>query len=155
MSALARAEGDRFAPMATGDLDAVMAAEQRVYPFPWTRGNFADALRSGYPAWVLRTDSGELIAYAVALLALDQAHLLNLSVDAPWQCAGYGRRMLDWVARSTREHGARSLLLEVRPSNAPALQLYRRRGFETVGVRRGYYPAPAGREDALVMRVAL
>ena len=63
--------------------------------------------------------------------------------------------MLDWMARTMREYGARSLLLEVRPSNAEALRLYRQYGFEPIGIRRGYYPARRGREDAIVMRVSL
>ncbi len=136
-------------------IDEVFAVECRIYPFPWSRGNFEDALRAGYSAWTLRGGDGGLVAYSVAMLALDEAHLLNLSVDRPYQRAGFGWRMLEWVAQVTRDHGARSMLLEVRPSNAVALRLYRRYGFETIGVRRGYYPAPSGREDAVVMRVAL
>jgi ribosomal-protein-alanine N-acetyltransferase len=83
------------------------------------------------------------------------AHLLNLSVAQEAQRTGLGWRTLEWMADVARGYGARTMLLEVRPSNAAALRLYERYGFERIGVRRGYYPAHSGREDAIVMRIAL
>jgi ribosomal-protein-alanine N-acetyltransferase len=152
-------EAERFAPMLLSDLDEVLRIETAVYPFPWTRGNFEDGLRAGYCAWTLRgLPAGgrtPMIAYAVVMIVIDEAHLLNLSVATDWQRAGYGWRMLEWMAQQSRDHGARTMLLEVRPSNRPAQQLYERYGFERIGIRRGYYPAHGGREDALVMRIAL
>jgi len=152
-------DADHFAPMLPKDIDGVLTIENTIYPFPWTRGNFVDGLRSGYCAWVLRAGQsgqcGPLIAYALAMIAVDESHLLNLSVDAAHQRAGLGWRMLDWMAGQSREHGARSMLLEVRPSNPQALSLYERYGFRNIGCRRGYYPAHGGREDAIVMRIAL
>jgi ribosomal-protein-alanine N-acetyltransferase len=89
------------------------------------------------------------------MLVLDEAHLLNLSVASNAHRLGYGWRMLEFMAQLARDHGARNMMLEVRPSNTPAQRLYRRYGFERIGVRRGYYPSHGGREDALVMRIAL
>jgi ribosomal-protein-alanine N-acetyltransferase len=152
-------DADHFTPMRAEDVDAVMAIEHAVYPFPWTRGNFIDGLRAGYCSWLLRAGPrgkrGSLIAYSLVMVAVDEAHLLNLSVDAGHQRAGAGWRMLEWMAQQAREHGARGMFLEVRPSNLPALRLYERYGFRNVGCRRGYYPAHEGREDAIVMRIAL
>jgi ribosomal-protein-alanine N-acetyltransferase len=141
--------------MSAADLDEVVAVEGRIYPFPWTRGNFQDALRAGYSSWVLRDQRGAVLAYAVMMLALDEAHLLNLSVEKDRQREGIGWRTLEWMAEVGRGHGARTMLLEVRPSNEPALRMYQRYGFERIGTRRGYYPAHGGREDAIVMRIAL
>jgi ribosomal-protein-alanine N-acetyltransferase len=155
MSAVAKSDEEIFAPLSPLDLSEVMRIENDVYPFPWTRANFEDALRAGHTAWALFDGAPSLIAYSIAMLAVDEAHLLNLSVARPYQCQGYGWKMLEWIAQRTRDFGARSLLLEVRPSNAAALRLYQRYGFERIGVRLGYYPAVAGREDALVMRVPL
>ncbi|MCS6944259.1 MAG: ribosomal protein S18-alanine N-acetyltransferase [Sutterellaceae bacterium] len=155
MAAVLRPQEERFEPMRAQDLDEVIAVERDIYPFPWTRGNFQDALAAGYSAWLLRAPHGSLIAYAVVMVALDEAHLLNLSVARLYQRRGYGWRMLDWMARCARDEGARTMLLEVRPSNAPALGLYARYGFQRIGVRRGYYPAHGGREDAIVMRISL
>ncbi len=95
------------------------------------------------------------MAYAIVMIALDEAHLLNLSVARSWHRAGLGWRMLEWMAQQSRDHGARNMLLEVRPSNTAAQRLYQRYGFQRIGVRRGYYPALDGREDAIVMRIAL
>lgn len=155
MSALPRPEDDRYAPMTDKELDEVVAAEKEVYPFPWTRGNFADALQAGYSAWVLRNASGRIAAYSVMMMALDEAHLLNLSVARHAQRSGLGWRTLDWMADVARGYGGRTMLLEVRPSNEAAIRLYQRYGFERIGVRRGYYPTEGGREDAIVMRISL
>jgi len=155
VSAVARPQREWFEPMTVGALDEVHAVETDIYPFPWTRGNFHDALRAGNVAWVLRADDQALIAYCIILMAIDEAHLLNLSVARPWQRSGYGWKMLEWAARCAREYGARTMLLEVRPSNGAALSLYRRYGFQHIGVRRDYYPAHGAREDALVMRLTL
>jgi ribosomal-protein-alanine N-acetyltransferase len=155
MSAVRRPAEPVFKPLLATDLNQVMRIEIDVYPFPWTRGNFEDALRAGYTAWAMLDGDGTMIAYAIAMLAVDEAHLLNLSVGRAFQRQGYGWKMLEWMAQGTRDYGARSLLLEVRPSNDAALRLYQRYGFERIGVRPGYYPALGGREDAIVMRVPL
>jgi ribosomal-protein-alanine N-acetyltransferase len=137
-------------PMVEGDLDAVIEIERRIYAFPWTPGNFRDAIRSGYSCWVCR--SGEnLLGYAVLMLAAGEAHLLNLTVDSAVQRRGHGSRMLQHLAKTSRDYGARVLYLEARPSNAAGLELYARHGFRQIGVRRDYYPAPGGRENALVL----
>jgi ribosomal-protein-alanine N-acetyltransferase len=143
-----------FVPMTIDDLDWVVENERELHAFPWTRGNFADALGAGYSAWLLRVD-GRAQAYAVMMEVLDEAHLLNISVASGAQRRGLGAAMLAHVCGEARRRGASQIFLEVRPSNAAALALYRRAGFEPIGRRRGYYPAPGGREDAIVMRLAL
>jgi ribosomal-protein-alanine N-acetyltransferase len=155
MSALPKPVVDRYVPMSEADLPEIVAIEREIYPFPWTRGNFLDSIRAGYSVWVLRDEELVLIAYAVMTLAVDEAHLLNLSVARRQQRGGLGWRTLEWMAEVARGHGARTMLLEVRPSNTSATRMYRRYGFEQIGVRRGYYPTLGGREDALVMRIAL
>ena len=155
MSALPKQQADRYVPMTEADLREVVAIEADIYPFPWTRGNFLDSVRAGYSVWVLRDQSEALIAYAVMTLMIDEAHLLNLSVARNWQRVGVGWRTLEWMAEVARGYGARTMLLEVRPSNTSAVRMYERYGFEKIGVRRGYYPAHNSREDALVMRIAL
>ncbi len=141
-------------PMNANDLDGVLAIENAVYPFPWTRGNFADSLAAGYSAWVCRI-GGELVGYAVIMMVLDEAHLLNISVDQSRHGMGFGARLLRHAMSVARTLGARMLLLEVRPSNERALQLYKHFGFVRIGVRKAYYPAHEGREDALVLTHAL
>jgi ribosomal-protein-alanine N-acetyltransferase len=142
------------APLVERDLGALMAIENDLYPFPWTHGNFRDSLKAGYSCWALRLDD-EFIGYAVMMLGPDEAHLLNLSIAARHQRHGYASRMLRYLFAVAREHGAQRLFLEVRPSNAAARALYERFGFEQVGTRRGYYPDRGGREDAIVLAIAL
>jgi len=143
-----------FEPMRPEDIDAVLAVEQGAYPFPWTRANFADSLVAGYSAWICRIE-GELIGYAVMMLVLDEAHLLNITVATGWQRHGYGMLIMHHLFTIARMHGAKRMFLEVRPTNAPGQGLYKQLGFETIGRRRGYYPAGAVREDAVVMALTL
>lgn len=142
-------------PMRPADLDDVLAIEVRCYSHPWTRGNFADSLASGYLGELRESADDGLVGYWVALPGVEELHLLNITVAPEWRRAGHGRALLRRVIACARARGDHSLWLEVRPSNASARALYRAEGFAEVGLRRGYYPADRGREDALVMRLAL
>ena len=153
MSAVLKPETE-LRSMTAADLPAVTAIENAIYAFPWTPGNFRDSLAAGYDCWAYVRD-GELIGYAVVMLASDEAHLLNLSIAAGCQRQGHGSQLLQRLCESARGRGARLMILEVRPSNAAGLQLYARHGFQTVGLRREYYPAQAGREDALILGLPL
>lgn len=146
----------RFGPMQVEDVDQVMAIENLVYPFPWTRGNFLDSIRSGYETAVLRDANSRLVAYFLVMLAVDEAHLLNITVRAELQGRGLGRFLLDRVIELARQKNMSSVLLEVRPSNQRALDVYTRYGFSSIGRRKDYYPAAnCTREDAIVMRLPL
>ncbi len=147
--AAARQPQAEFFPMNEGDLDAVAALEASVQSFPWSRGNFADSLVSGYSAWVCRI-GGDLVGFSVTMRVMDEAHLLNIAVCKRYQGRGYGARLLRHLMDVARGYGAVRLLLEVRASNGPAADLYRHFGFQQIAVRKGYYPALAGREDALI-----
>src|SRR5262245_60318444 len=143
-----------LAPMRDEDLAEVMPIEEAIYTHPWTRGNFGDSLVAGYECRTWRVD-GELVGYFVLMVAAGEAHLLNLSIAADWQREGHGSALLREAIRIATARGARSIFLEVRPSNAGAQALYTRFGFRKISVRRGYYPAQTGREDALVLTLAL
>lgn len=140
--------------MQMADLDAVMAIEPTIYSYPWTRGNFSDSLNSGYSAWVLEANQ-TIIGYALLMVILDEAHLLNLSVAKDQQKKGLGRYLLEHMLQIAKNHKAANMFLEVRPSNISAITLYENMGFCEMAVRRGYYPAPNGREDAILMGLAL
>lgn len=153
MSAVLK-DAPRLEPMTERDLDEVVAIERTVYSHPWTRGNFADSLRARYQCWTWRLGT-ELIGYFVLLAAAGEAHLLNLSIAAAWQRKRHGGTLLIEALRIARERGSRHVFLEVRPSNPGAIALYERFGFRRIAVRRGYYPALRGREDALILSRAL
>ena len=143
--------------MREADLDEVMAIESAIYSHPWTRGNFGDSLRAGYACMTWRSPGVDLplIGYFVLMAAAGEGHLLNLSIAASHQRSGYGSALLRAAAAIATGLDARNLFLEVRPSNEAAQALYRRFGFRKIAVRRGYYPAHAGREDALVLTLPL
>lgn len=144
----------QFRPMAEADLDAIMEIEPHIYSHPWSRGNFSDSLVSGYSAWVL-LDGAKIIGYALMMMVLDEAHLLNLSVAKAYQKQGLGRLLLEHMIAIAKKHAAANMFLEVRPSNISAIALYENIGFNEMAVRRGYYPAHNGREDAVLMGLAL
>jgi [ribosomal protein S18]-alanine N-acetyltransferase len=154
MSAIFKSLEAGFEPMSELRLDEVVAIERRAYDHPWTRGNFADSLRSGYQAQLLLAGD-EIIGYFVAMQGVDEVHLLNITVDPQHQGQGWGRVMLDALALWARSQKAQWLWLEVRISNKRAQQVYTRYGYRRVGERRGYYPAQNGREDAIVMSYKL
>ena len=132
------------------DVSAVAAIEAEVYLFPWSAGNFRDSLLSGYRcigAWV----ADELVSYAVVMTAHDEAHLLNLAVANKWQRQGIGAAMLTNVIDEMRRHPLDMIYLEVRPTNLAGLRLYEGFGFNQLGLRRDYYPALTGLEDALFL----
>lgn len=144
----------RLAVMVDEDLEEVVAIEDAIYTHPWTRGNFTDSMHAGYDCRTWRHD-GELVGYFILMVAAGEAHLLNLSIAARHQRSGQGRALLREATELARRRGARSMFLEVRPSNLAAQALYTRFGFRRIAVRRGYYPAHAGREDALVFTLPL
>lgn len=140
--------------MAAPDLDAVLTLEGTLHRHPWTRGNFSDALTAGYFCRVAQ-DATTLAAYAIWLPGAGEAELLTLGVAPMAQRRGLGRRLLDDGWHWAQAAGMQRLLLEVRPSNAAALALYRQTGWRETGRRRGYYPAATGREDAILMEKTL
>ena len=136
------------------DLDTVLRIEQTAYSHPWTRGNFEDSLASGYRLQGLVSD-GQVRGYCVAMEGVQEVHLLNITVAPDFQRQGLACCLLDDLTQWSRTRGAQWLWLEVRQSNARALQVYARYGFRQVGVRKNYYPVRAGREDAVVMSLSL
>jgi len=154
MSAVLKDADVRLRPMSESDLMQIMEIERRAYDFPWTPGIFRDCLRVGYCCWVY--ERGNVIeGYGVMSVAVGESHILNLCVQPESQDRGIGRRLLGHLMELARRHDAEMVLLEVRPSNKPALHLYKTMGFNEVGVRRHYYPGLRGREDALILASSL
>jgi ribosomal-protein-alanine N-acetyltransferase len=144
----------QFREMTVGDLDAIMEIEPQIYSHPWTRGNFADSLKSAHNAWLLLQDNN-IIGYALMMMVLDEAHLLNLSISKFYQKRGLGRMLLEHMISIAQTLKATNMFLEVRTSNISAIALYENIGFNEMAVRRGYYPTHNGREDAILMGLAI
>jgi ribosomal-protein-alanine N-acetyltransferase len=140
--------------MTLEDVREVERIERAVYAYPWSAGNFRDSLSAGYRCLVCRLD-GALAGYAVQMYVIDEAHLLNITIAPARQQRGHGTRLMRWLMQEARSRNMTTLFLEVRPSNTGAQTLYSRMGFAQVAVRRDYYPAPNGREDALIFKTQL
>lgn len=144
----------RFRLMTHEDVPAVVTLEQNTYPFPWTEQVFRDCLRVGYDCWVVEGDDG-VAGYGIMSAGAGECHVLNLCLAPALRRRGIGRRVLFMLLGRARRAGMLHAFLEVRPSNDAAIALYGSAGFERIGVRRGYYEAHDGREDAVVYRLAL
>ena len=153
MSALAESV-PHVRAMHEADLDWVMEIETAIYTHPWTRRNFLDSIHAGYNCRVLEI-SGEFVGYGVQMVAVKEAHLLNLSIAEEWQGHGNGRSLLMYFIDVARQSDVLQMFLEVRPSNEVGRHLYASIGFYEVAVRTGYYPGPDGREDAILMGLTL
>lgn len=137
-----------FRTMHADDLKQIMAIEVQAYSHPWSTGIFRDCLRS-HRCWVAMQDNA-IVGYGVLMLAPGESHVLNLCVKTDQQRKGIGRELLRLLVKSSEQSGVDMILLEVRRSNQSAIDLYDNEGFHELGVRKGYYPADNGREDAII-----
>jgi ribosomal-protein-alanine N-acetyltransferase len=136
--------------MTYDDLPNVSDIERRSYDYPWSHGVFRDCMLAGYVCVVI--DRGaQPVGYSILSVAAGEAHILNLCIDPDYRSLGYGERLLDDVIERARYAEVAAIFLEVRPSNANALALYRKKGFRKIAKRPAYYQAKDGREDADVL----
>jgi ribosomal-protein-alanine N-acetyltransferase len=138
-------------PMHELDIPMIVAIERSAYQFPWSEGIFRDCMRVGYVCRVIEA-GGDAAGYGIMSVGAGEAHILNVCIREEYRCRGLARKMLLYLLDRARIAGMYEAFLEVRPSNAVASRLYRSLGFEQVGIRKGYYQAAAGREDAEVLR---
>lgn len=136
--------------MRVQDLAAVMAIERAAYEFPWTEPIFRDCLRAGYDCYVYDSQRG-VLGYGIMSLGAGECHLLNICIHADYRGQGLATRLIEELLARARRMRASLALLEVRVSNEIASRLYTRLGFNEIGLRKSYYPARRGREDALVL----
>ena len=156
MSAVVELPDPVLRPMREHDLTRVVAVEQRSYNYPWSMGVFSDCLRAGYCCWVIEApDSDQLGGYGIMTVAAGESHILNVCINPDFRRRSFGHLLMLRLTELAKAHKAEHCFLEVRPSNTVALRLYQRLGFRRIGLRRGYYPAVGGREDAVVLGLDL
>ncbi|AUX92248.1 ribosomal protein S18-alanine N-acetyltransferase [Mixta gaviniae] len=136
------------------DLPQALAIERRSHAFPWTEATFASNQGERYLNYRLDLDD-QMVAFAITQWVLDEATLFNIAVDPAYQRRGLGKALLDHLIEQLQQRDIFTLWLEVRASNQAAIALYEQTGFNEVSVRRNYYPAHHGREDALIMALSL
>ena len=150
MSAVLRDAPPRLRAMEEADVPAVMAIERVAYEFSWTEGVLRDCFRFGYHCQVYESGDG-IIGYGIISIGGGECHFLNICIAPAHQQRGHGANLVTLLLEIARAAHARTALLEVRVSNIAAFRLYHKLGFNEIGMRKGYYPARAGREDALVL----
>lgn len=138
-----------FRQMVLEDISAVIQLENEVYQFPWTDRIFKDCIRVGYDCWLAHLGN-TIVAHAVISIAAGESHILNLSVTRNHQGKGIGKQFIQFLLNIARNKRAQIMMLEVRPSNIRAINCYSSAGFNEIGCRKDYYPAPNGKEDALL-----
>tara|TARA_R110001583_G_scaffold27202_2_gene97462 strand:+ start:1938 stop:2402 length:465 start_codon:yes stop_codon:yes gene_type:complete len=141
--------------MQVQDIATVLGIEQGANQFPWDKKSFEDSLKTDHQAWVFYEKSDEIVGFAIVQRVLDEAHLLNICVKPAKQGQGLGKTIVQHVIDYANSFSAVIILLEVRRSNERAQQLYLQAGFNEMSVRKGYYPAKDGREDAILMAMDL
>jgi len=135
-------------------LDSILEIENESNPFPWTEGNFKDCLDKGYYSLALE-DKNKFIGFAIMAISTDESHLLNIGINKNERGMGYGEKLLKKMIIAAEVMGSKKIILEVRLSNKTAYQLYKKLGFEEIGIRKKYYRLPEGREDAYVLSKSL
>jgi len=136
------------------DLAAAYAIEIRSHAFPWSEKTFATNQGERYLNYRLDLQ-GEMAAFAITQVVLDEATLFNIAVDPAYQRRGLGRQLLEHLISELETRGVLTLWLEVRASNVAAIALYESLGFNEATIRRNYYPTKEGREDAIIMALPL
>jgi len=154
MSAVLSPDEVNIRPMQLTDVRAVMEIELAEYPYPWTARIFSDCVRVGYFCRIGELE-GEMAGYGVMSSGAGEAHILNVCVASRFQRRGLGRTLMLHMLDEAEQQGAETVFLEVRESNPVALRLYEGLGFNRVGTRKDYYPAPGGREDAIILALPL
>jgi ribosomal-protein-alanine N-acetyltransferase len=144
----------RFRPMTLVDVPSVVTVERAAYLFPWSEGVFRDCVRVGYLCRVVEFE-GQVAGYGIMSYGAGEAHILNICIRNDLRGVGIGRRLMDFLLGRAKEAEMQDVFLEVRPSNPVAIKLYESLGFVKVGVRKAYYQAVGGREDALVYKRVL
>ncbi|WP_419236322.1 ribosomal protein S18-alanine N-acetyltransferase [Serratia fonticola] len=140
--------------LTAADLATAFTIEQASHAFPWTEATLASNQGERYLNLKLEAE-GQMAGFAITQIVLDEATLFNIAIHPSWQRRGFGRTLLTAVIEQLAARGVVTLWLEVRASNRGAIALYEDLGFNEVTVRRNYYPAASGREDAIVMALPL
>ncbi|MDF1892503.1 ribosomal protein S18-alanine N-acetyltransferase [Rahnella contaminans] len=136
------------------DLPRALEIEQASHAFPWTEKTLASNQGERYlNLKIMRNDV--MAGFAITQIVLDEATLFNIAIDPAFQRQGLGRALLEDVIQQIEKKDVFTLWLEVRASNARAIALYESLGFNEVSIRRNYYPAAQGREDAIMMALPL
>ena len=138
-----------FRPMTQGDADAVAELELKCFAMPWSRADFFREVKNELAEYVVGELDKKIVAYAGAWVSFEQAEVMHVAVEPKLRGQGIGTLLFGELIKAVKARGAKSITLEVRPSNAAAIKLYESFGLKSVGRRKNYYRD--NDEDALIM----
>ena len=124
--------------------------EKLCFSDPWSASSVATELENSYSLWLVALDGDTVAGYVGSQSVLDGADMMNIAVHPDYRRQGIARELVTGLINALAEKGVKSLALEVRQSNAPAIALYEQLGFIQVGLRTNYYRNP--KENALILR---
>ncbi len=137
-------------PITSDDIDAVWDIEKMCFSVPWSRQSFVlEVEKNKCARYVVAEHSGAVVGYGGMWLIVDEAHITNIAVHPLFRRRGIGEAILKALMAEAHRMGIDRMTLEVRASNIPAQNLYKKLGFVEVGVRKGYYSD--NNEDAIIM----
>lgn len=137
-------------PMTRQHVAQVAVLEKQCFSAPWSEASVTGELDNPLSVWLVCVDRGKVLGYVGSQTVLEESDMMNIAVLPEARRAGIGERLILSLIELLKDRGSRSLALEVRASNTPAISLYKKLGFLQVGRRPNYYRGP--REDALILR---
>ena len=150
MSSLQNSLIANYVNMGESHIKIVHNIENNSYGYPWSEKIFYDCLKNNYLCRVLLLDD-TVIGFLISSIIQDECHIMNLCIDNKYRGNGYGRLILKYLHDEMIINKCRVIFLECRPSNQTAMNLYKSEGYNEIGIRRNYYPAPNGHEDAVML----
>tara|TARA_B100000902_G_C27257923_1_gene888996 strand:- start:2 stop:472 length:471 start_codon:yes stop_codon:yes gene_type:complete len=150
MSSVQKTLNPKYISMDNSHVKKVLDIEKESYGYPWSEKIFLDCLEHKYLCRVLILDD-ILIGYLIGSIVQDECHIMNLCIKNNYRGYGYGKYLLTSLHNEIITLNCKLLFLECRPSNKLALNLYMSEGYNEVGIRKNYYPAANGYEDALIL----
>jgi len=137
-------------PMHKDDLKSVFAIEIDAHRAPWTKQILNDCIEVGYDCHVM-LDEDKIVAYTIFQLEKEECHIFNICVKQNRQRKGYGEKLVKFIIAKAQANEIKQVMLEVSSANTAAIKLYEKLRFQKTGLRKGYYPVPGGREDAITL----
>lgn len=134
-------------------IDDVYEIDKASFPIPWSRDLFREEINNPLAKFIIAKDEEIVVGFAVCWFVMDECHIGNIAVLPEYRKKGIASSLFNELLKNSQEeHSTKYLLLEVRASNTPAINLYKKLGFKELVVRKHYYKNPDGSyEDAIMM----
>ena len=140
-------------PASFDDISSIVEIENKTNQMPWSKAQFLSSMEVGHYSVVMHKDC-DILGFAIYSPIIPESHLLNIAIDPAYQGKGLGDKLLQQIILQNRTIGVKTISLEARVSNLPAINLYEKRGFHKDAIRPDYYSG-SPKEDALLMSLKI